>query len=542
MTRPVNTVTTPQRRDAYLGAGTWDGTTLPQRVARHAAERGTGLAVVDLRGGRTRSWAQLWEGARRVAGFLRSVGVRPGDVVSVQLPNWYETVVVDLGVLTAGAVLNPLLPIYRERELRHVLGTSEARVLVTPVTYRGFDHAGLAETLRETVPTLEHTLAIDDPDGNADAFASWLGEQSGLDLDPTADPPAPAEAVSELIFTSGTEAQPKAIMHTEQTANFSVRTIHASLGMNADDVVWMPSPIGHSTGFNFGVRLALYHGLPLVLQDRWDATVAADLIEGCRCTYTMAATTFVNDLVHSDAARARDLSTMRLFTCGGAPVPAEVVEAAGRMGITVLRLYGSTEALVVTCVRPGSAAEKVIGTDGRPLDDIEIEVRDDDGRAVIGEPGEIWVRGPNTSVGFFVDPERTAQTYEASGWVRSGDIGVHDEDGFLTIVGRKKEIIIRGGLNIAPREIEDVVGLHPAVADVAVVGLSSERLGEQTCACVVLRDGAEPIGLAELVAFLKEQGLAAYKLPERLELLEALPRTSSGKVKKFEIVAEIATR
>jgi acyl-coenzyme A synthetase/AMP-(fatty) acid ligase len=368
-----------------------------------------------------------------------------------------------------------------------------------------------------------------------------LQETSQANTNPALPPPQEAGAVSELIFTSGTEAAPKAIMHTEQTANFSVRVAHADLGMTAADVVWMPSPVGHSTGFNYGLRMALYSGLPLVLQDQWSAATACDLVAAEGCTYTLAATTFLKDMVEEAARRGQQLSSLQRFGCGGAPVPPELVDAALRQGVQVLRLYGSTEVLVGTWNRPGGHIDKRRHTDGVAMSHVEVELRDDAGRPVPnGTQGEIHTRGPNTCVGFFRDPERTARTF-ADGWVRSGDVAVMDDDGHIAIVGRKKEIIIRGGMNITPREIEDVLLRFPEVHRAAVVGMPDERLGERACACLVLRDGAT-LDFAEMVRRLRAEGMADYKLPERLELLDELPTTASGKVQKHEIVRALVER
>jgi acyl-coenzyme A synthetase/AMP-(fatty) acid ligase len=534
VTRPRDTVTTPRRRAAFLAAGLWNDHTLPGRVAEHARRDPGSLAVVDQRGERRRTYADLDRDANRIANALIAAGIGPGDVVSVQMPNWYETVVIDVGVLRAGAVMNPALPNYREKELRHMLGVGGVKVFFCPDRYRRFDHRGLAERLVDGLELLEQAVAVEDPAGGQAGFWSWLAQFPGTPPDRVVDP----EAVSELIFTSGTEAQPKAIMHTEQTTNFSARAVSSSLGVGAGDVVWMASPIGHSTGFNYGVRVALYHGLPLVLQDQWSAEDAVALIEEFRCSYSIVATTFVSDVCELAATRECDLSSMRLFGSGGAPIPPEIVGAARQHGMNVLRLYGSTELLMVTTNRPGDAIEKLVDTDGRPLDHVELQIRDEENHVVVGEPGEILVRGPNTCVGFYNDPARTADTFDDDGWVRSGDLGIVDADGFMAIVGRKKEIIIRGGLNIAPREIEDLVITHPAVAEAAVVGLPHARLGEMTCACVVLRPGAD-LDLDALVAFLKEKGMATFKLPQRLEVIDSLPRTLTGKVRKFELVNEL---
>jgi cyclohexanecarboxylate-CoA ligase len=529
--RPRNTVTPSDRQRAYVEAGLWNADTLSSRVGEHARERGDRTAVIDLGGARQRTYRELDRDVNRLAYHLGELGVLPGDVVSAQLANWYETVVVAVAIMRAGAILNPMLSNYRRLEVRHMLNVGGVRVFFSPRIYRRFDHAGLGASLRDGDGPLEHHIVIEDPELNPDAFSLSLADfperPSGVRAD--------SAAVSELIFTSGTEAAPKAILHTEQNANFAARSVWSSLGMGDEDVVWMPSPIGHSTGFNYGVRIALYHGLPLVLQDQWSAETAIALIERFRCSYTVVATTFVADIVELGTRRSADLSSMRLFGSGGSPIPSETVTAARDLGMNVLRLYGSTEVLMATTNRTDSTARQLVETDGAPMDHIEIEIRDENGPAAVGEPGEILVRGPQTSVGFYDDPERSAATFTSDGWVRTGDLGVLDEDGYLTIVGRKKEIIIRGGLNIAPREIEDLVLRHPAVLEVAVVGLPHQRLGEMTCACVVLREGAA-LDLDGLVAHLRSLNIATYKLPQRLEVVEALPRTPSGKVQKFRIL------
>ena len=528
-------VTPAARRADYERRGWWDGQTLAGRVAGWARTDPERVAVIDGHG-RYRTGA-LFDRARRVASHLRTHGVEPGTVVSVQLPNRVEAVVTAVAIQLAGAVVNPLLPNYRAKELEHVFTRARPSAIVTPAGYRGFDHRALVDEVRRTTGVAAHHVVVDGDAGSGDATFAEAAAAPPIDVAGPA-----AAAVSELIFTSGTEATPKAIMHTEQTANFSVRVAYADLGVGPDDVVWMPSPVGHSTGFNYGLRFALYHGLPLVLQDQWDPDAAVELVRREGCSYTLAATTFLQDLVGAATRAGVRLERLRCFGCGGAPVPPDLVTAAGERGIGVLRLYGSTEVLVGTWNRPGSPVAKRTHTDGCAMSNVELEVRAEDGTVcAAGEPGELFVRGPDTCVGFFDDPERTAATFDADGWVRSGDLVTIDEDGYLTVVGRKKEIIIRGGLNIAPREIEELLVAFPEVERAAVVGLPDERLGERSCACVVLHDGAA-LDLDATVARLRASGLAAYKLPERLEVLDALPTTASGKVQKHEIVRRLAAQ
>ena len=460
----MTSVVSDARARQYVADGWWDGSTLVERVREHTRLQPEAIAVVDETTDSRTTYQQLWDDACRVAGFLEAEGVRPGDVVSVQLPNWYETVAVDLGVLALGAVLNPLLPNYRSHELHHILGTARSKLLFTPDEFRGFDHAALAAELVRDIDTLHGNVVVR---GSGDFWQRVLGREPTRFLPPT-DP----AALSEVIFTSGTEATPKGVMHTEHTTNCNVRSAYAVNDLGPDDVVWAPSPIGHSTGLNFGVRLALYFGLKLVLQDAWNADRAVELIERERCSYTLAATTFLTDLIAAAERSGRDVSSLTRFGCGGAPVPPEVVRAGADADINVLRIYGLTEALVVSWNRPSSSLEQRMHSDGVALPEVELAIWDDaDTPVPAGTQGEIVVRGPNVCVGLFDDPEREQRIFTDDGWLRTGDVGVLDDDGYLAIVGRTKEIIIRGGINIAPREIEDLIMEMPGVRAVAVVGV-----------------------------------------------------------------------
>ena len=529
-------VTSPDRRAAYLASGAWEDTTLPGRVALHAHTRPTDLAVVDDAGRYT--YERLAGDVAACAAGLSALGVGSGSVVSVQLPNRYETVVAAVAVGSLGAVVNPLLPNYRAHELEHVWRTARPAAVLTPDVYRDFDHRRLVRDVADATSLRPRHVVVGEIDDAqttpfADLLATWTGDAIGS---------PDASSVSELIFTSGTEARPKAIMHTEQTANFSVRAAFTDLAMTTDDVVWMPSPVGHSTGFNYGLRFALYHGLPLVLQDRWDADAALALATRERCSYTLAATTFLQDLVECAARAGVSLDRLTKFGCGGAPVPPRLVDAATEVGIGVLRLYGSTEVLVGSWNRPSSTDEQRRTTDGVAISGVDLEVRGADNQPVsAGTPGELVTRGPNTCVGFFDDPERTAAVFEPGGWVRSGDTVTIGDAGYLTVVGRTKEILIRGGINIAPREIEDLLLGFAEVERAAVIGLPDDRLGERTCACVVVRPGAS-LDLPEVVARFEALGVATYKWPQRLEILDTLPSTASGKIRKHEIVASLVAR
>lgn len=526
--RFADVVTSPATRARYEDAGLWTDDTLAGKLLMHADGRADRVAVVDELGSYT--FARLASDAMALAGELSNRGVAAGDVVSIQLPNRYEFVVCAAAAQALGCVTNPLLPNYRANELQTVFGVARPAVVVTPAAYRGFDHVGLVTSMG-----YDGLHLVVGADGSLPSPALALDEvvRAGSSHPLAASDVAAVRAadVSEVIFTSGTEARPKAVMHTEQTANFSVRVAHDDLGMSDEDVVWMPSPLGHSTGFNYGMRFAVHHGLPLVLQDRWDPERAAELIERHRCSYTLAATTFLSDLVGHAARSSADLSSMVRFGCGGAAVPPSLVDAAADVGVEVLRLYGSTEVLVATWNRPGSSTEQRRDTDGTAMSHVEVDVDPTGDVQPVANAGEIVVRGPNTAVGFYQDPERTARTFTPDGWVRSGDVGVMSPDGYLGVVGRLKEIIIRGGVNIAPREIEDIIRGFDEVAAVAIVGVPDDRLGERACACIVPAPGAT-LDLGTITDRLRAMGVATYKLPERLELLEEMPTTASGKIQK----------
>ncbi|MEZ5246136.1 MAG: AMP-binding protein [Acidimicrobiales bacterium] len=504
----------------------WDDTTLWGAFATHAAAAPDARAVVDRDGERTVTNGDLLADANALAARFEADGLVAGDVVSVQLPNRYEAAVVALASLRLGLVLNTLLPNYRAKELGHIFATASPSAVVIPAVYRDFDHRELIESVSGSLPPDVRVLVVD-----GDEMIDDVRRDAAAGRVPTAPLPN-AGGHSELIFSSGTEAAPKGILHSEQTTNSGVRALHDFLGLDAETVVWMPSPVGHSTGFNFGLRFALYHGVPLVLQDRWDADVAISLVRRFGASYTLAATTFLQDLVGELQRRDETLPELTHFACGGAAVPPELVSAAGERGIGVLRLYGSTEALVVSCNRPDLPLDTRRDTDGMPLPGVTVRTRTADGAPCgPGEPGEIEVQSPQNALGYFHDPQRTAATFLDGNWVRSGDLGVLGPDGSVSIVGRTKEIIIRGGLNIAPREIEEMILDFDEVERCAVVGLDDPRLGEKACAFVTLRDGAR-LDFELMIDRLRAAGLAAYKLPEGLEILDELPATASGKIRK----------
>jgi cyclohexanecarboxylate-CoA ligase len=473
-------------------------------------------AVVDR--GRTITYGELDERVARAAGMLGARGVQPGDVVSFQLPNWWEAAVVHHAAIRIGAISNPIVPIYREREVGFILRQARSRVLVIPDAFRRFDFRAMADRLRDGLPDLRDVLVA-----GTDAFDRALAE---------ADPVAPAAGraasdVALLLYTSGTEADPKGVLHSHETLVYECRSIIDLYGLSGEDRVFMPSPVTHITGVLYGLQMPFMLGTSVALLDVWDPARALEIIERERSTMTVAATPFLHGLTHAPELEARDVSSLRILACGGADIPPALIRRAReRLGACATRVYGSTECPTVTGTPPDAPEDSHAETDGAPIAPSQLRLVD----------GELQVRGPDLFLGY-LDAALDEGAFTPDGWFRTGDLGTVDDAGRLTITGRAKDVIIRGGENLSAREIEDLLAEHPCVGEAAVVGFPDEVLGERVCAFVV-GDGSSP-ALEELVSFLRGRGVAAQKLPERLRVVDELPRTASGKVQKFVLRAAL---
>lgn len=510
----------------WRASGHWPGRLRDSWLDEAAAGHPDTVAVVD---GATRlTYAELAERVGRLTAGLRALGVTRGDVVSLQLPNWWEALAVHLAVLRLGAVSNPLMPILREREMRFALATARSRVLVTPGVFRGFDHAALGARLRADLDDLEHHVVVR---GTGDVRFDELDGP-----DPTAAPGREPTDPAVLLYTSGTESDPKGAVHCHETLAAEDASMIAHLDLTGADVVWMPSPVTHVTGVLYGFHLATMLATTVVYQDVWDPGAALDLVERERCSVTVAATPFLHGIVHHPDRDAHDLSSLRVFACGGADVPPGLVlEATAALGCLVVRVYGSTEIPTATAGHAADPPGLRAGTDGRVVGAAELRVVDETGTGLSsGTPGMLLARGPELFAGYLGRPS----PFDDEGWFPTGDLGSLDADGFLTITGRSKDIILRGGENLSAKEIEDLLYAHPDVADVAVVAVPDPVLTERACAVVVPRPGTT-VTLESLGAFLLGQGVARQKCPEVLRLVEELPRTPTGKVQKFRLRAAL---
>lgn len=531
----VPTLLPPELVDRFT-PDLWRGALIDDHLADRAAAAGDRPAVVDR--GRTVGYAELDALVNRTARALRARGVGRGDVVSWQLPNWIEAFAVHLGAVRIGAVSNPIIPIYRQREVGFILRQSGAKVVVVPAAFRGFDYPAMIAELRTDLPELREAVVVGGP---APAGTTAFADLVAADAAPVTVQ-RDADDVALLLYTSGTTADPKGALHTHNTLDYENRSIIGLFGLDGRDVVFMPSPVGHITGVLYGLQLPFMLGSPVVLQDVWEPGAALELIARHRCSFTVGATPFLHGIVHHPDRRRFDLSPLRTFACGGADVPPELIrQATHELGCMATRVYGSTEFPTLCSGNAEDPLEKRATTDGRPIGAAQARVVDPDGRPVPpGVAGELHVRGPEMFVGY-LDAALNADAFDAEGWFATGDLAVLDDEGYVQIVGRRKDIIVRGGENISAREVEDLLFAHPAVADVAVVGMPDPVLVERVCACVVPA-GAARVELADLVSFLREHRIADQKLPERLEIVPELPRTATGKIQKFRLREEIARR
>jgi acyl-CoA synthetase len=524
-----------ERAAIYRAAGQWRDDTVPALIAHSVRSVPDKTAVIDASGAAL-TYRELARQSDCVAGYLASRGVGRGDIVTVCLPNWCQTVVVFLAAMKLGAPVNPVPVTYGRADLSFVIGKCASRALFIPERFRSVDFTELVSQLEPSLLTDVAVVRVGE--GRASVGAAWEEVRAGTAI--AALPNTAADDPAAVLFTSGTESRAKGAVHTHNSMLFGERALAAALAVDGRDIAFMASPISHTTGFMHGVVMTLTMGGTLSLLDIFDGAAAARQLAAHGCTWTMGATPFLAEIAAALAASGERLPHLRYFLCGGAPIPEVLVRRAAGVGLRVMSVYGSTESPPHTVVHPNDPPENAWTTDGRPVGGIEVKIVGEDRNALpLGEIGEEWSRGPNTFLGYLGEPELTAKDFDADGWYHSGDLARLLPDGSLRVTGRIKDIIIRGGQNISVREVEDHLVGHPAVRQVAVVGVPHPRLGETGCAVVVTNPG-HIVTLDELTGYLLDKGVARFKLPERLAVWPSLPTNPSGKIQKFRIRQALA--
>ena len=535
-----------ERIRACTQAGHWQNRTIVEYLDLHAERHPEQLAVVDHNsqtGLRTAlSYRQLRTLVNRMALGFTQLGVGPGDVISCQLPNWWEFLAIHLAAVRIGAVTNPLMPIFRHREIEYMMGFAETKVAIVPNRFRDFDYPTMMAEVRGNLPQLQEVLVVGGP-AAPNSFEEVLltprwedkldGETlfAGRKLDPN--------AVVQVMYTSGTTGAPKGVMHISNTLLACLKNFADSYHLSGDDNILMGSPLAHQTGFLVGLLLPVYLGAKAVYLDIWNAADALRLVQDEGISFTMGATPFVADMAQAAEAAAQDTSSLKSFVTGGAPIPRVVAEHARKaLGCKVYGVYGMTESLLATVTVPEDPPEKIYETDGAPRPGIEVRLADPQGNPVgVGEEGEVQTRGAYNCCGYLKREDLTRETISDDGWLKSGDLARMDADGYIRISGRSKDIIIRGGENVPVVEVENLVYQHPAIQDAALVGMPDPRMGERGCLYVTLVPGAS-FDLDELRRYLDQHRMARQYWPERLEVREELPRTPSGKIQKFKLREE----
>ncbi|GIW42558.1 MAG: long-chain-fatty-acid--CoA ligase [Candidatus Binatia bacterium] len=524
------------RLERHRARGEWPVPSAAQLLAERLRNAPDREFLID--GTQRLSFRAFEDRVSRLVAGLRALGVRRGDVVSWQLPSWWEAAVLAVALEHLGAVQNPILPIYRETEVGFIARETGTRILFVPGTFRSFDYRELARSVRAQVPSIEHVVVVRDrPFEGARAFGDLLGERDGR---------APVERdlheVSFVFYTSGTTSEPKGVLHSTSTLGAFARANARVSGSSESDVSLLQFPLTHIGGLAAFVVLPLLVGSRVVYLDVWDPERALDLVEKEGVTSAGGPPPILQGILSAPGFRPERVRTLRTAGTGAADIPPELVrEVRRRLGVKSFRSYGLTECPMLTSGRPEDPEEKCVSTDGRPSPGCEVRIVDESGRACPpGTEGEIECFGPQLCLGYW-NSELDREAFTADGFLRTGDLGILDEEGYLRVTGRKKDIIIRKGENLSAKSIEDVLYEHPAVADAAVVGLPDPECGEKVCACVVLRPGAS-LTLAELARFMEEKRVMKQKIPERLEILPSLPRNATGKVKKFELRARFSGR
>ncbi|MGQ4807983.1 Medium-chain fatty-acid--CoA ligase [Candidatus Entotheonellaceae bacterium PAL068K] len=528
----------------YTRSGPWPSKTictyLDAAIQRHPEK----TAIVDPFG--RLSYAELGRLSDRLALAFLNLGIDTGDVVSFQLPNWNQFVIVQYALSRLGVVSNPLIPIYRQRELRFMLQLTASKVMILPQTFRDFDYPAMMRELRPELPALECLLVLgeDVPDDmeSFDALLATPWEQQGdvaalhaRQIDPN--------ALAEIIFTSGTTGEPKGVMHTHNTILCPILTLIEHLDLTEQEVVLMASTFGHQTGYLYGVHMPTVLGGTGVYMDIWQATKAVELIATEGVTWTMGATPFLSDLTYAPNLDQHCIDSLRLFVSAGAAIPRQlVIDARERLGCAIAAGWGMTENGLATVNRVDDPPEKVFGTDGCCLQSMAVTVVDEHGKTLPArQEGDLLCRGPQHFAGYYKRPQATRDSFTRQGWFATGDRAVLDPDGYLSISGRSKDVIIRGGENIPVVEVENLLHKHPKVANVAIVAMPDQRLQERACAMVIPQPGTT-FTFGDMIDYLLQQQLATQYLPERLELVEEFPMTPSGKIQKYVLRQRLAAQ
>lgn len=534
----------PELREQYQSQGYWSNQTLLDCWDATVARFPEREYVADDRGF-CYTYRQMDEAAARVAAWLLDIGVRPQDAVTCQLPNWCEFAMVTIACYKVGAVMNPIAITYEEEELVWSMNLTESAAYVGTTYFYKTDYETRILAVKDKIPSLKGIVLLDygkKRTSNLPVLHEILERYEPLKQENCVRS-LNGQSIAAILFTSGTTGGTKGVLLTHDNIRYSEDIFNQELKLTEEDIMFMPAPLHHATGFHHAIIATMLLGAKVVLQQKYKCREAIDLMNSEKCTYSMGATPFIYDILRELETNGGGLPTLKFYLCGGAPVPGYMVQRAWKFGILLCEVYGSTESVPHVYVRPEEALKLNGTTSGRAIAGVEVRVVDDEGNDVpCGMAGEEISRGPSVFVGYLKAREITDGVLDADGWFHSGDLCIMDEAGNIHIIGRKKDMIVRGGENLNSNEINDSLEGCPGIGEHTIIGMPDERLGERICAFVVPETGTEIPTLDSVIAYLKTKNIPKRFWPERLELIDKIPHTCSGKVKKYVLQEELKKR
>ncbi|SBW22770.1 o-succinylbenzoate-CoA ligase [Candidatus Protofrankia californiensis] len=495
------------------------------------------------------TYQELRDTGLRLAASLKRLGLGKGDRVCVQIPNWTEFAQIAVALSRIGAIMVPIMPIYRRDEVGYILRDGGIRVAITCERFKNFDYLDMYTKLQADCPDLEKIVVArghsSDERDSVIAFGSLLAASGPVVAAEELGAGAGADDPFVIVYSSGTTSRPKGCLHTFNTFAAGSRLLGKGLGYRQSDVQFGPSPVTHTTGFITSLLIPMIYGAASHLMETWEPSAGLQQISKFHCTVAVTATTFLQMLMDVYDPDQHDPSSLRIWVSAGSPIPGAFVERARKLlpDCQILSLYGRTENAVTTMCTVEDEPGRSITSDGSALPGTSIKVVDEVGLELPrGQEGDIAFRGPSHMLEYINNPQETAALFTPDGYSRSGDLGVMDEEGYVRVTGRLKDIVIRGGMNISVRQVEDLLTAHPAVSGVGVVGMPDDQLGERLCCYLVLAAGHESLTLEDMQTYLLDQGLAIQKMPEHLEIVPRLPMTATGKIQKHILRADIAEK
>lgn len=534
----------PGQKQEYFSKGYWGNRTLLDCWEESVEKYPDREYVADDRGFRY-TYGQMDEAASKVAAYLLEKGIKPRDVVSFQLPIWSEFALLTIACYKAGAVAHPIAMSYEEKELIRSMTATESKAYFGPTFFYKTDYESRILAVKDKLTLLKAIVLVDyakEKRSSLPVLRDILRESKPLKKEQCCHD-LTGQDIAVILCTSGTTGGTKGVLLTHDNIRCSEEAFNRELGLAKEDIMFMPAPLNHATGFHHGVIAPMLIGAKLILQQKYCCKEAVRLMNQEKCTYSMGATPFIYDILRELESTNGSLPHLKFYLCGGAPVPGYMVQRAWKHGILLCEVYGSTESVPHVFVRPGEALELNGASSGRAVEGVEVKVVDDEGKEVPrGVPGEELSRGPNVFVGYLKDRKITDEVLDDDGWFHSGDLCVMDEWGNIRIIGRKKDMIVRGGENLNSNEINDNLEGCPGMGDHTIIGMPDDRLGERICAFAVPLPGCEGLNLEALIAYLKGKKVPKRFWPERLELIDRIPHTGSGKVKKYLLQEELKRR